>query len=252
MIYFVGAGPGDADLITVKGQKILQKADAVLYTGSLIPHELLKWVPRAAKVQSSENMNYNDIVSFLARHSQSICVRLHTGDPSLYSTIAKQIDFLQKKNIDFEVVPGVTAAFAAAAAMKIEYTLPSVSQGVLLTRLDGNTPNPENLENILSLKHTSLVFYLSAKLSSQLVATARKLQISLDTAAAVCYKVSWRQEKIFKTTLKEIPNIFMQEKIKGTALILLGDFLRQEDISESHLYSKNYKQKRKQDDPKKF
>lgn len=240
-VYFVGAGSGDPELITVKGKKLLEQANAVLYTGSLIPQELLTWTNKNAVVQSSENMNYNDIIDFLEQYSKQLCVRLHTGDPSLYSTLAFQVAELKSRNIDYQVIPGVTAAFAAAASMKIEFTIPLLSQNLLLTRLDGKTKNPEPLENILLLKNTSLVFYLSATLSHKLVATAKKVGYSLATPAAIVYKASWQDEKIFYTKLEQLPNIFKRQKILGTALILLGDFLHKQEHAFSFLYSHEYK-----------
>jgi precorrin-4/cobalt-precorrin-4 C11-methyltransferase len=149
MIHFVGAGCGDAELITVKGMKLLQRANVVLYTGSLIPKEVLSWCNDKCLMVDSQGMKYPEIFEFLETHSNTNLVRLHTGDPTLYSTIAKQIEFLKTKSIVYEVVPGITAAFGASSALGIEYTIPGVSQTIILSRIEGKTPNPESLENIL-------------------------------------------------------------------------------------------------------
>lgn len=236
MIYFIGAGCGDPDLVTVKAQKILQKADAVLYTGSLVPKEILSWCKDDAIIEDSQGMKYPEIFSFLKKHKDKVVARVHTGDPSIYSTIAKQIEFLQKEKIPYEVIPGITAAFGAAASLGIEYTIPGVSQTMILTRVEGKTPNPESLKNILACKNSSLVFYLSILLLEKLKKKALKLGYSKDTPCWVVEKATWKEEQIFKGTISNIQE--QVSHIKGVALILLGDFLKQEETQESHLYVK--------------
>jgi len=236
MIYFIGAGCGDPDLVTVKAQKILQKADAVLYTGSLVPKEVLSWCKADAIIEDSQGMKYPEIFSFLKKHKDKVVARVHTGDPSIYSTIAKQIEFLQKEKIPYEVIPGITAAFGAAASLGIEYTIPGVSQTMILTRVEGKTPNPESLENILACKNSSLVFYLSILLLEKLKKKALKLGYSKDTPCWVVEKATWKEEQIFKGTISNIQQ--QVSHIKGVALILLGNFLKQEETQESHLYVK--------------
>ena len=237
MIHFVGAGCGDSELITVKGMKLLQKADAVLYTGSLIPKEMLKWCKDECIIEDSQTMKYQEIFDFLEKYKDKNCVRLHTGDPTLYSTIAKQIEFLKSKDIPYKVVPGITAAFGASASLGIEYTIPGVSQTLILTRVEGKTPNPESLENLLQCKNSSLVFYLSITLLKKLKNSALKLDYPLNTPCWVVQKASWEDEKIYKGTLENIEK--KVSHIKGIALILLGDFLNQKETQESHLYVKN-------------
>ncbi len=239
MIYFVGASCGDPDLITVKGMKILQKADAVLYTGSLVPKEVLSWCKDDAVVEDSQGMKYPEIFDFLVQHSHNedkIVVRLHTGDTSIYSTIAKQIEFLNTQNIKYKVIPGVSAAFGAAASLGIEYTIPGVSQTIVLTRVEGKTPNPEDLKNILALKNSSLVFYLSILLLKKLKKQALEMGYNPDTPCWVVEKATWEDEKIYKGTINDIEN--KVSHIKGIALILFGDFLHQKESVESHLYVK--------------
>ena len=236
MIYFIGAGPGDPDLVTVKAQKILQIADAVLFTGSLVPKEVLSWCKDDAIIEDSQGMKYPEIFDFLQKHKNKIVARVHTGDPSIYSTIAKQIEYLKEQNIQYSVIPGITAAFGAAASLGIEYTIPGVSQTVILSRVEGKTPNPEKLENILACKNSSLAFYLSILLLEKLKKIALQMDYAKDTPCWVIEKATWAEEKIYKGT---ISNIQEQVKhIKGVALILFGEYLNQKETQESHLYVK--------------
>jgi len=236
MIYFIGAGPGDPDLITVKAMKILKIADIVLYTGSLVPKEVLTWCKDNAIIQDSQGMKYPEIFDILKTNKDKIVARVHTGDPSIYSTIAKQIEFLKEQDIEYSVIPGVSAAFGAAASLGIEYTIPGVSQTIILSRVAGKTPNPEDLNNILACKNSSLVFYLSILLLKKLKKQALELGYSSDTPCWVIEKATWEDEKIYKGT---IDNIHEQvSHIKGIALIMMGDFLYQKETEESHLYVK--------------
>ncbi len=236
MVYFVGAGCGDPELVTVKAQKILQKADVVLYTGSLVPKEVLSWCKKEALIEDSQSMKYKEIFEFLKKYKDKVVARVHTGDPSIYSTIAKQIEFLQQEKIKYEVIPGITAAFGAAASLGIEYTIPGVSQTIILSRIEGKTPNPEKLENILACKNSSLVFYLSILLLKKLKKKALEIGYSADTPCWVVEKATWNDEGIYKGTISDIEQ--KVSHIKGVALILLGDFLTQEETQESHLYVK--------------
>ncbi len=236
MIYFIGAGPGDPDLITVKAMKILQIADIVLYTGSLVPKEVLSWCKDDATIQDSQGMKYPEIFEILKNNSDKIVARVHTGDPSIYSTIAKQIEFLKEKNIEYKVIPGVSAAFGAAASLGIEYTIPGVSQTIILSRVAGKTPNPEELTNILACKNSSLVFYLSILLLKKLKKEALDLGYDCNTPCWVIEKATWEDEKIYKGTICDIEQ--KVSHIKGIALIMMGEFLNQKETQESHLYVK--------------
>ncbi len=236
MIYFIGAGPGDPELVTVKAMKILKIADVVLYTGSLVPKEVLSWCKNDALVVDSQGMKYPEIFEFLTTHKDKIVARVHTGDPSIYSTIAKQIEYLKEQNIQYSVIPGITAAFGAAASLGIEYTIPGVSQTIILTRVEGKTPNPEKLENILACKNSSLAFYLSILLIKKLKKTALNLGYSADTPCWVVEKATWKEEQIYKGTISNIED--KVSHIKGVALILFGDYLHQKETEESHLYVK--------------
>ena len=236
MVYFIGAGPGDPDLITVKAMKILQIADVVLYTGSLVPKEVLTWCKEDAIIQDSQGMKYPEIFDILKLHQDKIVARVHTGDPSIYSTIAKQIIFLKEQNIHYEVIAGVSAAFGAAARLGIEYTIPGVSQTIILSRIAGKTPNPEDLNNILSCKNSSLVFYLSILLLKKLKKQALDLGYNPNTPCWVIEKATWKDEMIYKGTIDNIQT--KVSHIKGIALIMMGDFLYQKETQSSHLYVK--------------
>lgn len=241
-VIFIGAGPGDPDLITVKAKNILENAQVILFTGSLIPREVLNWAPVNCLIQSSEEMDYSDIFNFIEQHiPKSDVIRLHTGDTSLYSTIAKQIQFLNEQGLPYEIIPGITAAFAAAAELGIEYTLPGISQSLILSRIEGNTPNPEKLENILQCKNSSLVFYLSVLLLNTLKNKAFEAGYAHDTPCWVIEKATWPDQKIVKGTLENIEEKVKEQRIRKTALILLGNFLYQQETEQSHLYSNDYK-----------
>ena len=239
MVKFVSAGPGDPELITVKGMKALQEAEVVLYTGSLVPKELLTWCKDGTLIENSADMSYEDIFAFIKEHSHEKFVRLHTGDTSLFSTIAKQIEFLKQNNIAYEVIPGVTAAFGAAATVGVEYTIPGVSQTLIISRVEGRTPNPESLKQLLSNKNSSFAFYLSIRLIEKLKNTAYELGYAKDTPCWVVERATWADEKVYKATIDTIEDDV--KHIKGVALILFGDFLKQEAKVESHLYATKYK-----------
>ncbi len=239
-VYFVSAGPGDPELITVKGMNLLKKADVVLYTGSLVPESVLGWVKDDCIVRSSQGMKYDEIFSFIKDNvNKGIFVRLHTGDVSIYSTLAKQIHFLRSIGVDYEVVPGVTSALGAAASMGIEYTIPGVSQTLILSRVEGQTPNPEPLINILNCKKSSLVFYLSVTLIHKLVTVAiNEAGYDKNTPCSIIEKATWDEERIITGTLGNIEEKLSNTEIKGLALVLVGDYLNQEETEESHLYNK--------------
>jgi len=240
MIKFISAGPGDPELITVKGMKALQEADVVLYTGSLIPKEVLSWCRDECLIENSADMSYEDIFAFIQKHHNKKFVRLHTGDASLFSTVAKQVEFLESEGISYEIVPGVTAAFAAAASVGVEYTIPGVSQTLIISRVEGRTPNPEKLEQLLSNKNSSFAFYLSIRLIQKLKETAYQLGYAKETPCWVVERASWSDEKIYKGSIDTIEEEV--QHIKGVALILFGEFLNQKATVESHLYAKKYKE----------
>lgn len=245
-VLFVGAGPGDPDLITVKGQKALQSTDLIIYAGSLVPEAVLKWARPETECINSASLNLGEIVDLVEKahiHGRRV-VRLHTGDPSLYGAIYEQMAVLDQKEIPYRVIPGVTAAFAAAAAMGIEYTLPEISQTLILTRMAGRTPVPE-LETLASLAahQTSMAIYLSITLVDQ-VADTLAAAYGPDSACAVAFRVSQPEEKILWTRLDDLKGLVKREKITHQALIIVGRVLnvgKDQLKHKSKLYDKDFR-----------
>ncbi|MEE4264054.1 MAG: precorrin-4 C(11)-methyltransferase [Desulfobacteraceae bacterium] len=245
-VLFVGAGPGDPELITVKGQKALMEADLVIYAGSLVPEALLVWTRSDTRILSSASMHLEEIIAEIqSAHAEGQrVVRLHTGDPSLYGAIYEQISELSKQGIPYKVIPGVTAAFAAAATLGIEYTLPQVSQTLILTRMAGRTPVPEK-ENLASLAahQTSMAIYLSMSAVDE-VSEILCEAYGENSTCAVVYRASQPEEKTILTPLKQLAARVAAEKITKTALIIVGKVLsvKPDDIGhKSKLYDKNFK-----------
>ena len=224
MVHFVGAGPGACDLITVRGMNRIKEADVIIYAGSLVNPVLLSYAKADCEIYNSAHMTLEDVVSVMrdAEAADKGTVRLHTGDPSVYGAIREQMDLLDEYGIKYDVCPGVSAVFGAAASLACEYTLPDVTQTLILTRAEGKTPVPEK-ENLRSLAahRASLVLYLSSGL-------ARKVRQELliggyaeDTPVAVVYKATWPEEKIIRTTLAKLPEDMEAAGITKTALIIV-------------------------------
>ena len=225
MIYFIGAGPGAADLITVRGMRLLQKAALVIYTGSLVNPELLDYCTPDCKKLNSASMTLEEVIGALReRGRDEILVRLHTGDPSLYGAIREQTDALDLMGLDYEIVPGVSSMNAAAAVLKAELTPPSVSQTVIISRMAGRTAVPEK-ENIPALAShgASMVLFLSAGMLEKLCEELISGGYAPDTPAAVVYKATWPDEEIVRAALADLPG--KAGHIRKTALILVGNFL---------------------------
>ena len=243
-VYFVGAGPGDPELITIKGRKLLDHADVVIYAGSLVNPELLNGIE--AEILDSSKMTLDEIMEIIKDSAQSgkKVVRLHTGDPSFYSAISEQIERLNALDIESEVVPGVSSASAGAAVLGQELTVPEVSQTVLFTRMAGRTPVPERERLGELAKHrATMVLFLS-------VGMIEKVQEELlegypeNTPVAIIYKASWPEQKVIKGTLKKLVALVRSGHIEKTALIYVGEALRASDESlgkESRLYHKDFK-----------
>ena len=242
MVYIVGAGAGDPELITVKGQKLLRAADVVIYAGSLVNPELLKNCRADAEIFNSATMTLDEVLNVIetADSAGKNVVRLHTGDPSIYGAIQEQIDALNAKNINVEIVPGVSSFLAAAATLKQEYTLPGVTQTVIITRAGGKTPVPdrESLKN-LAQHQTTLCIFLSISLIENVVADLLAAGLSKDTPVAVVQKASWQDEKVLRGTLENIAEKVQAEKIERTALIIVGNCLNK-NYEKSQLYSPNF------------
>lgn len=237
-ITFTGAGPGDPDLITVKGQQALARANLVIYAGSLVPEAVLKWADPQAERLNSAGMHLAEIVAAMAAaYRQSLrVVRLHTGDPSLYGAIYEQMAELDKLGIPYEVIPGVTAAFAAAATLGIEFTLPEITQTLILTRMAGRTPVPE-AESLkaLAAHRASMAIYLSISMIDQVAAV---LQEAYGPSAncAVVYRASHPDEKVLVTTLKELAPQVEAAGIRRQAVIIVGRVL---DVGKAELKHKS-------------
>lgn len=245
MVYFIGAGPGDVELITVKGMKKLQDADVVIYAGSLVNAELLNYCKPGVKIFDSAGMDLNAILEAIQEGvgSGKTVVRLHTGDPSLYGTIKEQMDALDKLGIKYEIIPGVSSFLAAASRVKAEFTLPGVSQTLIITRLEGRTGTSEGgkLEELAKHK-ASMAIFLSVQSLAKVVERL-KAGYGEDTPIAVVYKATWPDEKIVRGTLRDIVEKVSTEKIERFAQILVGDFLNSEyelsklyDAGFSHMY----------------
>ena len=228
MIYFVGAGPGAVDLITIRGKTLLEKADIIVYAGSLVNPELLSYAKQDCECVNSAALTLEQVIELMvppAREGKRV-VRLHTGDPSIFGAIREQMDLLDTYGLEYEVVPGVSSFFAASAALKAEYTLPDVSQSVIITRVEGRTPVPPKEKIALLASHqATMVIFLSTGLLDKLVEGLREGGYSADTPAAIVYKASWPDEKVFRCTVGTLQKTADENSLTKTALILIGDFL---------------------------
>ena len=241
-IIFTGAGPGAPDLITVRGMKALEEADYILYAGSLVPEAVLTWAGDAAKKKSSAGLHLDEMVDIMADGWDKglRVVRLHTGDPSLYGAIAEQMMLLDQREIPYEVIPGVTAAFAAAAALKVEYTVPEQSQTLIFTRISGRTPVPEkeSLERLAG-HNASMAIYLSAGMAEQ-VQKVLAATYGPKAPVAVAYRVSHPEERIIVTIVERLAQIMAENEINRLALIIVGPFLETEADARSLLYDRTF------------
>lgn len=238
MVHFVGAGSGAADLITVRGQKLLKEADVIIYAGSLVNPEHLELAGEGCRIYDSASMTLEEVVAVMkeAEAAGKMTVRLHTGDPSIYGAIREQMDILDEWGIPYDVVPGVSSAFGAAAALKAEYTLPDVSQTVIITRMAGRTPVPEKEEiSLLAAHQATMVIFLSTGLLEPLKERLLAGGYRKDTPAAIVYKATWPDEKVFRGTVDTLPEMARENGITKTALILVGDFLG-DSYERSKLY----------------
>ncbi len=233
MIYFIGAGPGAKDLITVRGAKILSEAGIIVYAGSLVNPELIREYARPeCELHDSSRLTLEEILAVLVRgHEENIItVRLHSGDPSLYGAVREQMNYLRKRNIPFEVVPGVSSLFAASAALKTEYMIPGITQTLVISRIEGRTRVPND--------NASVVLFLSAGMIERACSELIEQGYSANTPAAVVYRASWPDERIIHGTLATLPKL--SDGITKSALILAGEFLNDDINAYSKLYDKNF------------
>lgn len=241
MVHFIGAGPGDPELLTIKGKRLIDSVDVIIYAGSLVNEKVLADCKEGAQVYNSAYMTLPEVIGVMKEaeaKGQSVA-RVHTGDPSIYGAIREQMDALDELGISYEVIPGVSSFLAAAASMKKEYTLPGVSQTVILSRLEGRTPVPEK-EKILSLAkhHATMIIFLSVGKIEVLVQLMSE-SYEKDTPVAVVYKASWPEETIIYGTLETIADKVKASGITKTALVVVGDFLG-DKYELSKLYDQNF------------
>ena len=241
MVHFIGAGPGDPELLTIKGKKLIDSADVIIYAGSLVNKKVLEDRKECAVVYNSAYMTLPEVIDVMkaAEAKGKSVARVHTGDPSIYGAIREQMDALDALGISYEVIPGVSSFLAAAASMKKEYTLPGVSQTVILSRLEGRTPVPEK-EKILSLAkhHATMIIFLSVGKIEVLVQLMSE-SYEKNTPVAVVYKASWPEEMIIYGTLETIAEKVKAAGITKTALVVVGDFLG-DKYELSKLYDQNF------------
>ena len=243
MVHFVGAGPGAADLITVRGSRLLSEADVVIYAGSLVNPELLTLCRPDAERYDSKELALPEIIELMEKASAAgrDVVRLHSGEPSLYGAVREQMDQLDRKGIPYDSCPGVTAAFGAASALNMEFTLPGVSQSLILTRMSGRTSVPED-ESIESFAahHCSMAVYLTGGMLPEL---ARRLVVgglSGDTPVAILYKATWPEEKRVHTTISCMAEEAARAGIDRTAIVLVGDAVIGSHYQNSRLYDPGF------------
>ena len=241
-VFIVGAGPGDPELITVKGQRLLKKADVIIYAGSLVNPAILNVAKAGAEIFNSASMTLPEVIEKIEEAVQNgkIVVRLHTGDPAIYGAIQEQMDELKKRKIAFEVVPGVSSFLATAAALRQEYTLPDISQTVIVTRNEGRTPVPER-ESLRSLAahHATMCIFLSVHMLSDVIKELLAGGYEPETPIAIVHKASWPEQKIVRATLETIADKVKEEQITRTAMIVVGWCLGA-DYSLSRLYAPEF------------
>ena len=240
MIHFVGAGSGAPDLITIRGKNLLEKADVIIYAGSLVNPQLLEYAKEDCQIYNSALMTLEEVleVMFKAEEEGKMTVRLHTGAPCLYGAIREQMDVLDEKGIEYDSTPGVSSFCGAASALDLEYTLPDVSQSVIITRMAGRTPVPtkESIESFAAHQATMVVFLSTTmleELSERLIAGG----YSADTPAAIVYKATWEDEKKFICTVGTLAETARENDIRKTALMIIGDVVTHTHYNRSELYN---------------
>ena len=243
MVYFVGAGTGAVDLITVRGMRLLEQADVIIYAGSLVNPELLQYANKDCEIHDSAKLTLEEVLTIIqkAETDGKITVRLHTGEPSIYGAVREQMDELDRLGISYESCPGVSACFGAAASLNLEYTLPGISQSLIITRMEGRTKVPEK-ESIQSFAahQASMAIYLSTgmlkELSERLVAGGYRKE----TPAALVYKATWPEEEAYICTIETLYDTAKEHGITKTALVLVGDVITHQNYKKSRLYAADF------------
>ena len=243
MVYFVGAGTGAVDLITVRGMRLLEKADVIIYAGSLVNPELLQYANKDCEIYDSAKMTLEEVLIVMqkAEAEGKITVRLHTGEPSIYGAVREQMDELDRLGISYESCPGVSACFGAAASLNLEYTLPGISQSLIITRMEGRTKvaEKESIESFAA-HQASMAIYLSTgmlkELSERLVAGGYRKE----TPAALVYKATWPEEEAYICTIETLYDTAKEHGITKTALVLVGDVITHQNYKKSRLYAADF------------
>lgn len=242
MVHFVGAGPGAEDLITLRGARLIEEADCIIYAGSLVNPGILKRAGEKCEIYNSAEMTLEQVIETIEKKEAEgkNTVRLHTGDASIYGAVREQMDILEKKEIAYDDTPGVSSFCGAASALCAEYTLPDVSQSVVITRMAGRTPVPEK-ESIagFAAHGATMVIFLSAGMAEKVQQELLKGDYTEDTPAAIVYKATWPDEKIVRCTVGTLAESAERENITKTALILAGDFLG-DSYERSRLYDPSF------------
>jgi precorrin-4/cobalt-precorrin-4 C11-methyltransferase len=243
MVYFVGAGTGAVDLITVRGMGLLEKADVIIYAGSLVNPELLKYVQKDCSIYNSAKMTLEEVIEVIqgAEQHNKNTVRLHTGDPSIYGAVREQMDLLDELGVAYESCPGVSACFGAAASLNLEYTLPGISQSLIITRMEGKTavPEEESIES-LAAHGTTMAIYLSTGMLGALSERLLKGAYRRDTPAAIVYKATWPEEETYLCTIETLEETAKAHGITKTAIILVGDAIAHQNYNRSRLYAPDF------------
>lgn len=243
MVYFVGAGTGAADLITVRGMHLLEQADIIIYAGSLVNKELLDYAGENCEIYDSSKLILEEVVKIICRGtSEGKCVvRLHSGDPSIYGAVREQMDELDRLGIDYESCPGVSACFGAAASLNLEYTLPGISQSLIITRMEGKTkvPEKERIESFAA-HQTSMAIYLSAGMIEELHKKLISGGYDENTPAAIVYKATWPDEETYVCTVGTLGKTASQYGITKTALVLVGQVIAHHNYNRSRLYAPDF------------
>lgn len=243
MVYFVGAGCGAADLITVRGMRLLSQADVIIYAGSLVNPELLNYARKECEIYNSAKLTLEEVTAIMKKGEagSKMTVRLHTGDASVYGAVREQMDALDELGIPYESCPGVSACFGAAASLNIEYTLPGISQTLIITRMEGKTKVPER-ESIecLAAHGASMAVYLSTGMLEELSDRLIKGGYKKDTPAALVYKATWREEEAYVCTVETLYDTAKEHGITKTALVLVGDAVACQHYQRSRLYDPDF------------
>lgn len=243
MVYFVGAGTGAVDLITVRGMRLIEQADVIIFAGSLVNPELLQYAKKECEIHNSANLTLEEVLEVMQRAETEgkITVRLHTGEPSIYGAVREQMDELDRLGISYESCPGVSACFGAAASLNLEYTLPGISQSLIITRMEGRTKVPprESIESFAA-HGASMAIYLSSgmlkELSERLVAGGYRK----DTPAALVYKATWPEEEAYICTVETLYDTAKEHGITKTALVLVGEVITHQNYKKSRLYAADF------------